>query len=366
MGRLPSPAWDESYHWDSLAAASANPRILPGSSNTIITANTLVEGGGEDLQADYDTPFRAQRIAELLMAGLHRLPGNSVSDDSGKATETGITIKENDLGWTAETLAGPQYDVQDAYALHLLDSLPTQLSNADADPLLVKLRQWDGVDRVEGEAALFWLFERQLWNHIFGDELEKHQIPTPWTFLQRQKLLRVLDGESKYNWTDNVQTQAVENLSTVISSAINAAWQEGVALFGDDLSTWTYGQDLHSWTLPHHLDAVPILGGKFTRGPYAIPGSATTVNAMGGANADWKKVVWGPSMRVVWDTGNWDQSRAVLPGGQSGHFNDPNYDDQIPLYLKGQTRVVPWSPCAIDASTLQTLLLAKRKKGDRK
>jgi penicillin G amidase len=348
MGRLPSPAWDASYHWDSLADASANPRILPGSRSTIITANALVEGGGENLQADYDTPFRADRIAELLAFGQMPIDESSMSSLSPASSKP---------KWTAETLAGPQSDVQNAYALHLLDLLPPQLNNADADPILAKLRQWDGVDRVDGEAALFWLFERQLWEHIFGDELEKHEIPMPWTFLQRQKLLRVLNGNTQYNWVDDVETDGVEDLSTVISNAINAAWKEGAAQFGDDLATWSYGKDLHHWTLPHHLDAVPILGGKFTRGPYAIPGSATTVNAMGGANADWKKVVWGPSMRVVWDTGNWDQSRAILPGGQSGHFNDPNYDDQISLYLNGKTRVVPWSPRAIDAAAVSKLTL---------
>ncbi len=344
MGRLPSPAWDSTYYWDGLADADANPRILPGERDTIITANALMEGKGETLQADYDTPFRAKRIAELLEEG------PELADSNGESPK-----------WTPSTLAAPQNDVQDAYALHLLSVLPAELGNSTADRLLSKLREWDGVNRVEGRAAFFWLFERQLFQHIFGDELKHHHIPMPWTFLQRQKMLRVLNGEAKHNWIDDITTpDQKESLADIIRAALTAAFNEGLDQFGEDIDQWAYGRDLHHWTLPHHLDAVPILGGQFTRGPFAIAGSPTSVNAMGGATSDWKKVVWGPSMRVVWDTGNWDNSRAVLPGGQSGHFNHPNYDDQLPLYLEGKTRAVPWSPRAIDAAAV-TVIFLKRK-----
>jgi len=355
MGRLPSPAWDASYRWSGLAGASANPVIQPGQRDSIVTANSLVEGGGESVQADYDTPFRRQRITELL---------------------------QEKSGWTAESLSGPQSDVQNSYALYLLAALPSEISggidsasgaesadragarestttgsNKTAQEILDELRKWNGVDEVEGPAALFWLFERALWMAIFDDELKKHHIPMPWTFLQRQKLLRVLEGTARHPWADNVDTEEIETLDQKIALALQNAWKLGVEQFGDDLPTWHYGENLHYLTLPHHLDAVPILGGKFTRGPYAVPGSATSVSALGGTNEDWKKIVWGPSMRVVWDTGDWENSRAILPGGQSGHFNDPHYDDQLPLYLNGKTRVVPWSPRAIDAAAKSKLIL---------
>ena len=334
MGRLPSPAWDASYRWSGLAEASANPVIQPGQRDSIVTANSLVEGGGESLQADYDTPFRRTRISELLQ---------------GKS------------GWTAESLSGPQSDVQNSYALYLLAALPNEIFDEldkTAQGILNELRRWDGVDEVEGPAALFWLFERELWSVIFDDELKKHHIPMPWTFLQRQKLLRVLEGKARHPWADNVNTEEFETLNQAIALALHNAWQSGVKQFGDNLSTWSYGEKLHYLTLPHHLDAVPILGGQFTRGPYAVPGSATSVSALGGTIDDWKKVVWGPSMRVVWDSGDWENSRAILPGGQSGHFNDPHYDDQLPLYLNGKTRVVPWSPRAIDAAAVSTIKLS--------
>lgn len=353
MGRLPSPAWDASYHWNSLAESANNPRIAPGERQTIITANALLEGVGESLQADYDTPFRAQRIAELLAAG----PASAQPSAGPIPREGSNGSSGSPTPWAAASLAAPQNDVTDGYALHLLSKLPQKLDNSTADRLLGKLRAWDGVNRVEGMAAFFWLFERKLWQGIFGDELKKHHLPMPWTFLQRQKLLRVVTGNAKYNWVDNVDTEAVETLNDIVREALIEAWNEGLKDYGEDMNQWAYGRDLHHWSLPHHLDAVPILGGQFTRGPYALPGSATSVNAMGGANADWKKVVWGPSMRVVWDTGNWDNSRAIIPGGQSGHFADPNYDDQIPLFLNGELRTVPWSPRAIDAAKVQVITL---------
>jgi penicillin amidase len=341
MGRLPSPAWDSSYAWNGLTESAASPRIAPGKQESIVTANCLVEGGGEGLQADYDTPFRRDRIFQLL---------------------------QGHDPWTAESLSSPQTDVKNLYAIHLMESLASIGPDEAHNPRLAELeelakhawqelRDWDKQDLAIGHAALFWLFERALWDELFSDEIEKHHLAVPWTFLQRQKLLLVLGGNAKYDWIDNVQTPETETMHDVVQAALQQAWEQGVKKFGEDSSKWTFGEDLHFLTFPHHLEEVPVLGEKFTRGPYALSGSAATVCAFGGTSSNWKKVAWGPSMRAVWDTADWDQSRAIIPGGQGGHFADPHYDDQIELYLQGKTRIVPWSDRAIQSASVSTLTL---------
>jgi penicillin amidase len=44
----------------------------------------------------------------------------------------------------------------------------------------------------------------------------------------------------------------------------------------------------------------------------------------------------------VYEVGEWDNSVAVLPGGQSGHPASPHYFDQFPLWLKGEARPMLW------------------------
>ena len=53
-------------------------------------------------------------------------------------------------------------------------------------------------------------------------------------------------------------------------------------------------------------------------------------------------------------------SRVVLPGGQAGHPFDAHYDDQLELFLRGESRPVAWSERAIAAATVSELVLTPR------
>ena len=103
---------------------------------------------------------------------------------------------------------------------------------------------------------------------------------------------------------------------------------------------------------------MPGIGSLFNRGPFAVPGSSTTVDALGGGWHDGGlRVSYGPSMRWATDLADPDATRAVLPAGQAGHPSDPHYDDQLPLYRAGEEHPFPWSEAAIDAATVSRLEL---------
>ena len=96
----------------------------------------------------------------------------------------------------------------------------------------------------------------------------------------------------------------------------------------------------------------------FNRGPFPLPGSATTVAAFGSPWPEIGEAVdQGPTLRWVAVAGDGDRSLAVLPGGQSGHPFDPHYADQLELFLDGGTRSVAWSEEAIGRATVSTLRL---------
>ncbi len=325
-GRLPAPAWDPAAGWSGLQPAEAAFVVRDPASGRIVTANHDVrpprwEGS---LSADFDLPHRARRIEQLLEAG----------ED-----------------WTAEGLAAMQPDVRDLYALELVSLLGEPEFEGDAARALEALRGWDGARAAEGPAALFQAFERELAAGLYRDDEEEAGLAESSFFFRRPQLLRALAGGVAAAWWDDLRTEETEDREALLASALGRAWRAVGGAEGDYAGR-------HTLTLEHPLSAVPLLGRWFTRGPFPIEGSATTVAAFGG---DWTgrgiEVSYGPSLRFVADPADWERSSLVLPGGQSSHPGDPHYDDQLPLYLAGRTRPMPWSEAAVEAATVSRVLL---------
>ncbi|HEX9436010.1 MAG TPA: penicillin acylase family protein, partial [Candidatus Limnocylindria bacterium] len=64
-----------------------------------------------------------------------------------------------------------------------------------------------------------------------------------------------------------------------------------------------------------------------------------------------------PTVRTVIDVGGWDEARFVLPAGQSGNPCSPHYDDQLPLWRRGDAVPMPFSEEAVAKATKETLRL---------
>ena len=63
------------------------------------------------------------------------------------------------------------------------------------------------------------------------------------------------------------------------------------------------------------------------------------------------------SLRCVMDVGEWENSRFVMPGGQSGDPFSPHYDDMVPLWRRGEGVPIAWSPERVRATAVSTLYL---------
>lgn len=328
-GRLPSPGWSPEYGWDGLRPATANPTLMRPEDDLLVTANDDVRPPGYalPLPADFDTPHRARRIAERL-------------------TQNG--------SWTLPELASVQTDVVSLYARQVVEGAAGDYSG-DAALAYDSLEAWNGLMNGGGPAALFALFERDLRRAVFGDEARAHGLRP---LDSRARLLRLLAGEMDPAWFDDLSTPEVEDRQAVVAGALAEAWIEGHQRWGDELSEWSYSR-IHPLLLAHPVGRLPVLGRRFNRGPFPVPGSASTVAAFG---ASWRggvsPVVYGPSMRWLTEVAAPDATLAVLPGGQSGHPWDPHYDDQLPLYLAGELHPVAWSEEAVQAATVSRLTLA--------
>ena len=332
-GRFPAPGWRSEYGWAGLLPAADNPTLVDPEAGAIVTANSFLPVPLPAwFQGEFDTPFRADRIRDRL----------AMKDD-----------------WTPADLAALQGDTLSLWAKWLVPRLGGDHAG-DAAKAWLALKSWDGEMGERGVPALFALVERRLQQAVFQDEATAAKLAR---FGTRWRLIRLFDGEMSADWFDDVATPAKEGRAATVEAALAAAWQEGAKRWGPDVALWPYA-GIHNLKLDHTLRSAPLLGRFFSRGPFPLAGSSTTVMAFGGPwTGDELDVEYGASMRLVNDLGDADRGLSILPGGQSGHPWDPHYADQLPLYLRRETRPVPWTEDAIAKATVSKLQLVPAVQG---
>ena len=94
-------------------------------------------------------------------------------------------------------------------------------------------------------------------------------------------------------------------------------------------------------------------------GPFRSGGSDKTPTAGGYRVTKSFKQTAGASMRRIVDLSNMDNTQIILPTGQSGLPNSPNYKDQAAIYNSGGYRKTYFSEDSLKAQQgMRTLLLA--------
>ncbi|MCH9649782.1 MAG: penicillin acylase family protein [Deltaproteobacteria bacterium] len=327
-GRFPSPGWDLAYGWDGVRPLATNPQILRPESDLLVTANNdfVPEDYPLPFTADFDGPYREQRIRQILEAR---------------------------RGWTAAEQVEVQTDIVSLHAKRVIAAL-TGSYDGDAAKAYEVLAGWDGTMSLSGPPALFDLFMVELANRVFRDEMQNFKLLA---LEGRGRLLALLEKNLDPRWFDNVDTEEIEGRQDILSAALSAAWQRASKRWGDDIADWSYG-DVHHLNLLNPLGRFPLIGGFFNRGPFPMPGSGTTAAASGGPwLGERRALTLGQSMLWVVDFADPDNGLMVIPGGQSGHPKDPHYDDQLALFVKGEVRQSPWSEAAVDRASVAVLQL---------
>jgi penicillin G amidase len=130
------------------------------------------------------------------------------------------------------------------------------------------------------------------------------------------------------------------------------------------LTTRSRGGRVPAWgairtlTLRHAFTGRRPIDRAFDLGPLAFGGDSNTIQqALPDLLAPTTNPGAVPTVRAAIDVGDWDRSRFVLPGGQSGNPCSPHYDDLLPLYLRGDAVELPWTEQAVAGATKETLCL---------
>jgi penicillin amidase len=62
-------------------------------------------------------------------------------------------------------------------------------------------------------------------------------------------------------------------------------------------------------------------------------------------------------MRFIAAPGNWDETRFVIPTGQSGDPKSPFYKDQLEFWANGNTPIFPFTKAAVESSAKDLIVL---------
>jgi penicillin amidase len=155
-------------------------------------------------------------------------------------------------------------------------------------------------------------------------------------------------------WLEHAGAQQRDKL---LLTTLAAAYTEMKTLEGPDSGQWTWGKLHHNFSEHPFSRVVDEAGRKqLDVGPFETGGSAFTVNASPYRARDFLQLS-GPSVRMVLDVGNWDNSRAVNYPGESGDPNSQHYRDLAPMWTAGTYFPLLYSRQAVEKATEKRIRL---------
>ncbi|MDQ7065784.1 MAG: penicillin acylase family protein [candidate division KSB1 bacterium] len=223
----------------------------------------------------------------------------------------------------------------------LLDIVANASLSEDELKTVKLLQEWDFAETRESAAASVYhvwfvtLLEATLKDELGDTLFNEFRFWSNFPIRAIEYLVR--HPESR--WWDNDTTEQRESRDDVVLAGFRQTLAYLREHYGDGPGFWEWGR-LHTLTLQHVLGQASPLDRVFNRGPFPMPGSASTVPKAEYSFQEPFAVKVGASVRQIVDLAEPDAGYRVLPGGQSGQPFSPHYDDQIELWLKGEYRRV--------------------------
>ncbi len=324
---FPYPSWREGGEWQGYLGEDQKPNLFNPEEGLIVTANQniLPENFPFYVSVDWDAPFRANRIKELLLqTGKH-----SVS--SLQSLQGDIYSQKGELFYPfIRQIAGAQGKLKQALDI---------------------LQNWDLQMDAGNAPALYATFMNFFPEEIFQDELKEDF--RSFDFFFRRKMagaLRILSETDSF-WFDNKETPEIEKRKDVIKSALLRAYNRLDWLYGSP-ENWDWSK-MNAIRYQHPLGRL-FLFRFFNLGSRPSNGNAFTVKVN---YLTPHKTSWSASYRQIIDLSDWDKSVCVLSSGQSGHFMSRFYDNQVPLWLGGEYHPMIFSRDEVEKNASATLYL---------
>lgn len=309
-GYVPFEGLPHAYNPRSGMIATANGRVVPDDYPYFITHR-------------WAEPFRTARIFQRLEAG-------------NRFTVSDMLRLQTDI-----------YTMEDVWlAKQLLAAGRAQTpATPDAQYALTLLAGWDGEARADSAATPVCEVTRQallarILRPRLGNDLSGYNWPMSTLFLQN-----VLAN----HWARWLPPEDASFDATLIKSLEEGVRQIPRLVGSDERSAWQWGK-----TIPlvfHHrlAGSFPFLDRWLNVGPVPQAGTKTTVKQTTPA--------LGPSMRMVVDFANLDDSVNNITLGESGQVSSPYYRDQFDAWYGGRSFPMLFSEKAVERGTAHRLVL---------
>jgi penicillin amidase len=349
-GRLPTRlAGDGTFPTDAGAAGAgrgapvegaALPRVFNPVAGFITSSNNAIERRDSPfITRDWGGAFRATRLHDAL------------STDSAATLESMEALQNDRRSLAAaQVLAG----VEGALA-----KANSSDDNSAAVDTLNRLAEWNRIVDGRPIVTLYQAFEDALWRRTFSDDMAEPLFRAfyEWAGSDRPSGLYVILDNARSRWWDDIGT--VETRETRDDIYVLAAADADRRLRGDFGSEADQAWDrVHAARFVHPLGRASMALAWFLDGGTSpIDGDGTTVMRSSWNRLDPFHAFEIPTWRQILDVGNWDDSRVILPTGQSGHLLSPHRFDQNEQWRTGQYRRQPYTRTAVEASRAHRLIL---------
>lgn len=267
--------------------ANANNRVVPESYPHFITR-------------DWDAPYRARRIDEMLQAR----PTHDV-----------------------RSMADIQLDDVSLFAREVIPQLGRfRPGDSRAAAALERLRGWDGrMSRARPEPLIFTAWMRRFVAAVLEDELMEN---LPLVLGERPAL--ILAGlRGQLGACDDIRTAETETCASQFERALEQAVTALTAAHGGDMGRWRWG-DVHVAPFRHPVLARIPLVGDWLALRVPTPGDYYTINRGATRLADPVSPyahVHGAGLRAIYDLADPGASLFMIAPGQSGHPLSPHWSD---------------------------------------
>jgi penicillin amidase len=319
-GRLPAPGSDSRWAWSGVRPVATEPRSNP-LVGFVAAANHDFFGEGEFPERDrfpgeFAPPWRVRRIRSALAAK---------------------------TDWTVDDSVELQGDVVSGHAIAVLRQLRPEFEQRQGRTVS-ELMAWDArMDAGSSAATLFVSFMLELERAVAGDESTRDGLD--WSPLGTEGLLRLLAGGIDQTWWDDIRTSGVESRSEILDRVLDDL---------DGRKAMPQWGEVHTVSYDHPMIGLPLIGrmaaDSWSRGPYAVAGGSSTINATNWTRTDPFSSTSIPALRFVTEVGSWDQTVLVMPVGQSGRPWSRHYSDQIQSWLHVEAERLPFSRDAVEGA----------------
>lgn len=361
-GRYPAPGWSKKARWTGYIPFASMPYEYNPSRGYIVTANQAVVDSSYPylLTSDWGYGTRSQRINELIRTKLKG--GGKISMDDMESMQLDnsseiakllvpyllkIDIEDSYIrdaqrlleGWNyeqdADSAAAAYFNAvwRNVLMLSFGKKMPKEL-RVEGECLNVAPVDDSGpVDDLSGKPRLVRECGERAADEAQPDGGDR------WFEVVRQ----ILPDERNEWWNTSTDPGQVTTRDGVLEQALRDARAELTAKLGKDIETWTWGR-LHKLDLKNQTlgtSGPGIVKWMFNRGPYELSGGEAAVNATGWNAAGGYEVMWVPSMRMVVNLADLDDSRWINLTGASGHAYHSNYFDQTEKWQDGE--LLPWA-----------------------